>query len=51
MLVDGPVFVSMLFQGLVIIRQRASQNEKPSECLRAELQLLLQFLSLAVVWP
>lgn len=36
---DGPVFVSLLFQGLVIIKQRSSQNEKTSEWLRALFQL------------
>jgi len=48
MLVDCPVFVSMLFQDLVIIRQRPSQNEKPSECLRALLQQLPQLLPLTL---
>lgn len=33
MLFDGPVFASLLLKGLIIIKQRSSQNEKISECL------------------
>lgn len=31
MLFDGPVFANLLFQGLVITKQRSSQNEKTSK--------------------
>lgn len=40
MLFDGPIFASLLLQGLVLKKQRSSQNEKPSECLKVLFQLL-----------